>query len=263
MKETKKSDRKNNSGELGKAAALGAAIGAVSGVGTAVAADKIRGGKDETEEVEEVKDTAGENVQEIKAESTHAVHHVSEKAARVSTKLSTNAEQEIHSGQDQPLMNQTQEPISQDNHVTTTGDNNRTVLGEEEIQSDEVIVNPDEIAQAIISGEEIDPNDIDKEAEYNFVGVERVATIDGTMETHAVAVDSHGNEVVLVDVDNDNMFDMQRNPSTGAQTAYYNPNASVDDAEHAVSDPHTYMAADNHHHDPEIDQTIHDDIITV
>jgi hypothetical protein len=68
-------------------------------------------------------------------------------------------------------------------------------------------VDPTDIAQAIVSGEEIDPNDIDTVAVVNFDEIGTVYDVDGNTYTAATFHDYNGSEYVMVDIDNDSIFD--------------------------------------------------------
>ena len=69
-------------------------------------------------------------------------------------------------------------------------------------------VNPDGIAEAIISEEKIDPNDIDMEDIVNFDEIETVYTVDGQSITAASFHDGSGNNLIMIDVDGDDVFDL-------------------------------------------------------
>jgi hypothetical protein len=68
-------------------------------------------------------------------------------------------------------------------------------------------VDPNEIAQAIVAGEEIDPNDINAVAVVNFEEVGTVYDVDGNAYTAATFQDVNGDEYVMVDIDDDSVFD--------------------------------------------------------
>lgn len=58
-----------------------------------------------------------------------------------------------------------------------------------------------------IAAQEIDPNDYDGQAFVRYADVAKVYTVDGNEETVAVAVTPGGEELVMVDVDGDEVFD--------------------------------------------------------
>lgn len=114
-----------------------------------------------------------------------------------------------------------------------------------EIMPDEV--NPDEIAEAIIAEEQIDPADIDMADVIDFDEIGTVYTVGGESYTAASFHDSVGNQLVMVDVDDDGVFDiitdMEGNPITdGAGNYMAAGGMTVDDAELDVSDDGTYLA---------------------
>lgn len=108
-------------------------------------------------------------------------------------------------------------------------------------------VNPDEIAEALISEDQIDPNDIDMTDVVNFDEIGTVYTVEGDSYTAAAFHDAVGNQFVMIDVDGDNTFDI-------VTDEYGNPlidqngellvagDLTVGDAESAIHDDATYLA---------------------
>lgn len=69
-------------------------------------------------------------------------------------------------------------------------------------------VDANEVAENIISGEAIDEVDA-AQADFPFVvdGMQEVYTVDGELQMQAYVTDGEGNDMVLVDVNGDNIFD--------------------------------------------------------
>lgn len=108
-------------------------------------------------------------------------------------------------------------------------------------------VNPDEIAEAIIAEEQIDPADIDMADVIDFDEIGTVYTVEGESYTAAAFHDSVGNQLVMVDVDDDGVFDIitdvYGNPITdGAGNYMAAGGTTVDDAELDLSEEGTYLA---------------------
>jgi len=122
-------------------------------------------------------------------------------------------------------------------------------------------VNPDEIADAIISEDQIDPNDIDMADVVNFDEIGTVYTVDGESYTAATFHDAAGNNLVMVDVDGDDVFDVITDHE-GNLIADVPGTMTVDDAEIGVADDGTYLA---HNDDENTDEfgadTISQDIL--
>ncbi len=111
-------------------------------------------------------------------------------------------------------------------------------------------VNPDEVAEAIISEEQVDPNDIDMANVVNFDEIGTVYTVDGESYTAAAFHDAAGNQLVMVDVDGDNVFDivtdMEGNPLVDPNgNLVAAGDLTVDDAEIGISDVPTYLASND------------------
>lgn len=106
------------------------------------------------------------------------------------------------------------------------------------------VVNPDEIAEAIIAENKIDPNDIDMADVINFDEIGTVYTVDGESYTAAAFHDAAGNNLVMVDVDGDNVFDVITDYD-GNLIAEVPGNLSVGDAQEDVADDDVYLAYDN------------------
>lgn len=105
-------------------------------------------------------------------------------------------------------------------------------------------VNPDEIAEAIIAENKIDPNDIDMADVINFDEIGTVYTVDGESYTAAAFHDVAGNNLIMVDVDGDNVFDVITDYD-GNIIAEVPGNLSVGDAQEDIADDDVYLAYDN------------------
>ena len=106
------------------------------------------------------------------------------------------------------------------------------------------------MADAIIAEEEIDPNDIDMADVVNFEEIGTVYNVDGSSYTAATFSDPDGNQLVMVDIDGDNTFDVIQDPETGAQLCdsegnVISPNLTTDDAEIAIDDTTGYLASND------------------
>lgn len=104
-------------------------------------------------------------------------------------------------------------------------------------------VNPDEIAEAIISEEQVDPNDIDMEDVINFDEIGTVYTVNGEAYTAASFHDASGAQLVMVDVDGDEVFDLVTDINGNVIAEVPGP-ITVDDAEINIVDDGTYLAHD-------------------
>lgn len=137
----------------------------------------------------------------------------------------------------------------------------------DEVQSEEE--NPDEIAEAIIAEEEIDPDDLDMANVVTFDDIQELNTSDGQTYTTAQLHDNAGNSLQMIDVDGDNTFDVladgEGNLLVDENGNYIAAgNLTVDDAEENISSGDVdYLA---HNDDEHIDDfgtdTIADDILT-
>lgn len=137
----------------------------------------------------------------------------------------------------------------------------------DEVQSEEEA--PDEIAEAIIAEEEIDPDDLDMANVVTFDDIQELNTPDGQTYTAAQLHDNAGNSLQMIDVDGDNTFDVladgEGNLLVDDNGNYIAAgNLTVDDAEENISSGDVdYLA---HNDDEHIDDfgadTIADDILT-
>lgn len=98
-----------------------------------------------------------------------------------------------------------------------------------------------EITDAIISGSEIDPNDIDMEEVINFDEIGTVYTVSGEVYTAASFHGEDGNELLMVDVDGDEIFDVITT-TEGELLAELNGELNVSDAEVMICGEPEYLA---------------------
>lgn len=104
-------------------------------------------------------------------------------------------------------------------------------------------INPDEIADAIIAEEQIDPNDIEAGEVINFDEVGMVYTVTGESYNAATFHDENGNQLMMVDVDGDELFDIITTGDGEFLVAEMNGELSMSDAEVMVNSDPTYLAA--------------------
>ncbi len=102
------------------------------------------------------------------------------------------------------------------------------------------VPSPDDVAEAVLSGQEIDPNDIDAEEMILFDDVEMVYTVEGESYAAAAFHDTDGNDMVMADLDGDMEFDVILTPEGDAVAEISGINAS--DAEMMIEPEPTYMA---------------------
>lgn len=77
-----------------------------------------------------------------------------------------------------------------------------------EVDPQVTVSDPGEIADAIIAGEEVDPNDLDGVSMLEFTDVEVVYDIEGNATTQATFIDYEGDMGVAVDLDGDGILDV-------------------------------------------------------
>lgn len=102
---------------------------------------------------------------------------------------------------------------------------------------------PDDIVDVIV--EEIDPRDIDMEDVLLVDDIGTVYTVDGDELNAAIIHDSHGNQAYMIDVDNDNVYDVITTPE-GDVIAQIPGDVDVSDVE--------LMYAQQHGHDGYLEQ---------
>lgn len=130
---------------------------------------------------------------------------------------------------------------------TTQGGSGQQNIPQEDPQNDPEHIDiieedPNVIAQEIISGEEIDPTDIDMENLVSFTNVGTIYGSDGQEYHSATMLDDNGNELTIVDIDNDNEFDLVLNDE-GELIGEMPVSVNVSDAELGInSGEQTYLA---------------------
>ena len=112
------------------------------------------------------------------------------------------------------------------------------VSGKETLDSDEV-------ADAIIAEDRIDPDDIDMNDVINFSEINRVYTVEGESYTTAAFQDVAGNRLVMVDVDGDDVFDLVTDYN-GNVMGEVSDVITVDDVELAITGDDKYLAHNGH-----------------
>lgn len=118
--------------------------------------------------------------------------------------------------------------------------------------------NPDEIADALIAVEEIDPNDIDGAQPFTCTDLDTVYDIYGNATTQAGYIAEDGTSGVLIDLDNDGVFDQLTDDQSGIVYVVDDTFLTVGDAEFDVESG--YIAY-NEEQDSMIDDDPMDDII--
>lgn len=123
----------------------------------------------------------------------------------------------------------------------------------------------DTIADSLIAQEQIDPEDIEDENIFTFNGVETVYTVDGDEETHASFTSNTGYDLVMIDIDNDGLFDKIETPDGQFVEDAAQYGLTVSDAENMAQGT-GYMAqneAEIEHFDETLGDDYLDDIIEV
>lgn len=118
--------------------------------------------------------------------------------------------------------------------------------------------NPDEIADALIAVEEIDPDDIDGVQPFTCTDIDTVYDIYGNATTQAGYIADDGTSGVLIDLDNDGIFDQLTDDQSGIVYAVDDTFLTVADAEFDIESG--YIAY-NEEQDAMIDDDPMDDII--
>lgn len=119
--------------------------------------------------------------------------------------------------------------------------------------------NPDDIADALIAVDEVDPDDIDGAAPFTFTDVDTVYDIYGNATTQAHYYADDGSTGVMIDLDGDGVFDEFTDDASGTTYAVNDDTFfTVGDAE---LDADTGYIAYNEDQDTMIDDDPMDDII--
>ena len=117
---------------------------------------------------------------------------------------------EHFTAEEQPLADAEEVVVEQEPEVVEP----QPIVSEPQPVAQEVVepiapeVDANEVAENIISGEAIDEVDA-AQADFPFVvdGMQEVYTVDGELQMQAYVSDGEGNDMVLVDVNGDNIFD--------------------------------------------------------
>lgn len=243
----------SETGKAKKVAGQAATIAGAAGLGVAgtmFANADSNNGEDAVPEVEVISDDASETTNQPN-ENQPSDSHTAASPSNTTTSSSTE-----HS---EPEVIEELQPITEDPHEEEQNVPEEQIQAEEEQHEEPTngnqnggsnpndTVNPDEIADALIAEEQIDPNDIDMTDVVNFDEIGTVYTVDGDSYTAAAFHDAAGNQLVMIDVDGDNTFDI-------VTDEYGNPlvdqngellaagDLTVDDAESAIHDDATYLA---------------------
>lgn len=134
-----------------------------------------------------------------------------------------------------------EEPVAGPQEPVSAGTLDSEVDGERPDPVVDETVDPDAIAEAIISEIQVDPNDLDMADVYNFDSIGTVYTVDGESYTAAAFHDASGSSYVMVDVDGDDTFDLIAD-SQGYLLSDAPGNITVDDVEMGISPETTYLA---------------------
>lgn len=128
-------------------------------------------------------------------------------------------------------------------------------LAQNEVGTDETNNQVNEEVDELLAENLVDPDDIDTPNVFTFNDMDEVATIDGDMVTSATFTDEAGNEFAMIDLDNDNVFDIIVD-NDGDLVSYVN-GITTDDVMEEITDADSYLAAD----DTEIPDDFSDDML--
>lgn len=237
---------KNKDKDNKKGLAAGMAVGA-AGVAGGVAGYAAVDMADVAEQPIEVQeDVVAQNVQPAAAP---AVESVEEPVAPVENTEAPVAETQTATPEE------VMTPVSE-TPVVETPTNNEPVTAQTEptnqtgtpVSNPEVVAprldeptNPDDVAEVVLRGEEIDPNDIDAEDMVIFDEVGMVYTVDGESYAAATFHDNDGNEMIMADMDGDEQFDVILTPDMDVVAEMELP-INYSDAEMQVNANPEYMA---------------------
>lgn len=138
------------------------------------------------------------------------------------------------------------------------------VPGTDEVVINPVEINPENIADAIIAENLIDANDMDDPDVINFDEVTTIYAINGESGQGVVFHDNMGNQMAMIDIDNDNHLDMIVTDDgrilVDENDEVIVPPMTLDDVELNLSGEQTYLAADDNLPNNDLDPS--NDIIT-
>lgn len=256
MNTTTLNSQNENNGKKKNFAGTAATVagGAAAGIAGTAFAQSL--GEEVVEEPVEVSDENQEDVQVVQeAQETQEIN--------TQTAHSSQASETQGSATSTTSQSETPQPISSESASSNAGaEVSQEVLNPENTSTpaSEEPINPEEIAEALISEEQIDPNDIDMAEVVNFDEIGTVYTVDGESYTAATFHDAAGNQLIMVDVDGDNTFDVVTDME-GNVLANAN-NMTVDDAEIGIAEDNTYLASNDLDSTGEVsDDSIADDLL--
>lgn len=152
----------------------------------------------------------------------------------------------------QPITDETHEdvqnvPVEEPIHIEEEQYEEHTNANQNVSSDSNDTVNLDEIVEALIAEDQIDPNDIDLTDVVNFDEIGTVYTVEGDSYTAAAFHDAAGNQFVMIDIDGDNTFDIVTdeygNPLVDQNGELLSAgDLTVDDAEYDIYDNATYLA---------------------
>ena len=106
----------------------------------------------------------------------------------------------------------------------------------------ELFVDPTEIAENIVTADEIDPNDIDLADNVDIQSIGTVYTITGNTYLAAAFQDVNGNDFLMVDIDGDSVFDRITDMNLQYDFGGVPGGLAVTDAEAMIQEDPTYLA---------------------
>lgn len=233
-----KGNGKNMAAQAAKAAAS-----AGVGFGAAYAVHEM--GKPEVEEevVEQVveQDTTNDTQQQTQTSAPTSGQHPTNTQQATQPTQTTQPTQPTQTAETPVPDSQQTTPTEQTSITSETTPTQPEEPAQPPVEQVNEPVNPDEIAEAIIAEEQIDPTDIDADNIVIFDEVREEYNAYGERETVALFHDNEGNELVMVDVDNDQVFDIVTD--TGGDFLGFVDDAgiTVHDAEVSLADENTYV----------------------
>lgn len=205
---------------------------------------------------------AGDPIEEEAA----AQESVTAQAQDVAEQLETaETEQETVLDESQPVAES--EPVVEPQPMTGTGsaDGTQEPISQQEPSGNVEPVSgeepPTNLVDSIIAGEEIDPADMDVTNIINVDQIGTVYTVEGQNMLAAAIHDDEGNELMMVDVDGDGVFDVVTTPE-GEAIAEVGGDIDVSDAEHMMTGEDSgWLAANDFDNSMDVGSDIQNDII--
>lgn len=243
----------SNSKDNKKKAAAFAATAAAA-VGAGVGAANFMSGLDDADESvlddvlldEVIEDAANPEGSATGAATTNAETAASHPSSAASTSANTVEPQPITANDAVEADVVIETEVTVEPEVTASSEPAAETVAQDSsttVDMTDEFVNPDEIAEAIIAEEKIDPNDIDMVDIVNFDEIGTVYTVDGESYTAAAFHDDAGNDYIMIDVDGDDVFDVIAD-GEGNLIAEVPGNISVGDAQEDIEDDGEYLAYD-------------------